>query len=638
MLRVLLIALCGLVACHAPSASGPNDLVGAMAPDDLGGSATAPDDLARPPRTPGLGATPGPDGTTFQVWAPHADRVFVSGEWNGFATDADELTKGAGGVFAGRVAAARAGQRYLYVIRHGADVVTRHDPRARRITGFDGQSVIVDPDAYVWRSPAYTPPPVEEQVVYELHLGTFNVRAGESWGSFASAIEKLDHLRDLGVTTIELMPPAETPGERSWGYNPQFPFSVENVYGGVEEMRRFVDEAHARGMGVVVDVVYNHLTNYQQPLKCFDGDCLGKNGIYFYADDARATTPWGPRPDFGRPEVRRWVIDNAAYFLDELRCDGMRWDSTVNIRAYGDGATAIPEGWALLGEATDELHRRWPRSLQIAEDLKDDARLTRKTSDGGAGFDAQWDPAFFHPVNDTIIAANDADRGMWKIRDAIAHQHDGSGLRRVVYTESHDEVANGRKRIPEMIAPNDPGGWAARKRSTLGAAITLTSPGVPMLFMGMEFLERGSFADQKPLDWSKATTYAPVLALYRDLVALRRNVGGKTRGLTGNNVNVFHVNDGAKVIAYHRWKSGGVGDDVVVIANFSGRAFSAYELGLPRAGTWRVRLNGDDKKYGADYAGTATADVTATAGTYDGFAQKGTFAIGPYSVVVLSQE
>lgn len=131
-------------------------------------------------------------------------------------------------------------------------------------------------------------------MIYELHLGTFHVRAGESWGSFGAAIEKLDHLRDLGVTTIELMPPAETPGERSWGYNPQFPFAVENVYGGVEEMRRFVDEAHARGMGVVVDVVYNHLTSSQQPLKCFDGECLGKNGIYFLrgrraGDDAVGT-------------------------------------------------------------------------------------------------------------------------------------------------------------------------------------------------------------------------------------------------------------------------------------------------------------------------------------------------------------
>jgi 1,4-alpha-glucan branching enzyme len=294
MLRVLLIAFSGVViGCRAPSAAGPIDLAGMLAPDDLGAAAGG-DDLARPGRTPGLGATVGVDGTTFQVWAPHAGRVFVSGEWNGWAADVDELTKGAGGVFAGRVAAARAGHGYRYVLHHGAEVVTRHDPRARRVTGFDGASLIVDPDGYAWRSPPYAPPPVEEQVIYELHLGTFHVRAGESWGSFGAAIEKLDHLRDLGVTTIELMPPAETPGERSWGYNPQFPFAVENVYGGVEEMRRFVDEAHARGMGVVVDVVYNHLTSSQQPLKCFDGECLGKNGIYFLrgrraGDDAVGT-------------------------------------------------------------------------------------------------------------------------------------------------------------------------------------------------------------------------------------------------------------------------------------------------------------------------------------------------------------
>jgi hypothetical protein len=302
----------------------------------------------------------------------------------------------------------------------------------------------------------------------------------------------------------------------------------------------------------------------------------------------------------------------------------------VNVRAYNDGANAIPEGWSLLATATDELHRRFPSALQIAEDLKEDSRLTRKVAEGGLGFDAEWDPAFFHPVNDAIIASTDAARSMWAIRDAIAHQHDGTGMRRVVYTESHDEVANGRKRIPEMIAPTDPGGYAARKRSTLGAGIALTSPGVPMLFMGMEFLERGSFADQRPLDWSKTTTYAGVLALSRDLIALRRNLGGTTRGLTGANVNVFHVNDGAKVIAYHRWKSGGPGDDVVVIANFGGRTFNAYDLGLPRAGTWRVRLNSDDKKYGADYAGTPTVDVASKPEPYDGFVQKGTLVVGPY--------
>ncbi|MCU1277585.1 MAG: glycosyl hydrolase, family 13, partial [bacterium] len=206
---------------------------------------------------------------------------------------------------------------------------------------------------------------------------------------------------------------------------------------------------------------------------------------------------------------------------------------------------------------------------------------------------------------------------------------------RVIFTESHDEVANGRQRIPEMISPGNAGSLAARQRSTLGAAIVFTSPGIPMLFMGQEMLTNGYFADNHPLDWTRATTYAGIVNLYTDLAHLRRNVDGTTLGLTGDGVSVFHVNDGAKVLAWRRWKAGG--DDVVVVANFSGTAFAGYEIGLPAGGTWKVRFHSDATAYSPDFDGTTNADVVATNGARDGLPYQGSVALGRYAAVILSR-
>jgi 1,4-alpha-glucan branching enzyme len=172
----------------------------------------------------------------------------------------------------------------------------------------------------------------------------------------------------------------------------------------------------------------------------------------------------------------------------------------------------------------------------------------------------------------------------------------------------------------------------------LGAALVFTAPGVPMLFQGQELLTTGAFTDTGPaIDWTRAHTYAPVLSFYRDLVSLRRNLGGKSAGLTGPHVNVFHVNDSAKVVGYHRWKAGGPGDDVVVLMNFSSKAFDTYEFGLPRAGRWRVLLNGDSKDYSADFGGTAAPDVQAAAVTRDALAFSGAASLAPYSMLILAQ-
>jgi 1,4-alpha-glucan branching enzyme len=489
--------------------------------------------------------------------------------------------------------------------------------------------VVDDPRAYAWQSPDFRAAPAAEQVIYELHVGSFNNQPG-TIGTFDAVRDKLDYLAQLGVTAIELMPPAEFPGSNSWGYNPALPMAVETTYGGPDALRALIDAAHAHGIALLVDVVYNHFGrgDLTSSLWCFDGDCLGSGGIYFYTD-ARQQTPWGPRPDYGRAEVRQYIIDSALAWLRDFRADGLRWDSTVNIRQVGGADSA--DGWRVLGDAMAAVHALRPDSIHVAEDFRDDDRITAAQAGGGLGFDTQWDGDFFHPVDDAIITALDSSRSMPAIAAALQHRLSGRATARVVYTEDHDEVANGKQRIPEMISPGNAGSLAARKRSTLGAALVFTAPGIPMIFMGQEFLTNGTFANTPPLDWSKTTTYAGILALYRDLIALRRTLPG----LRGENISVHHVNDTAKVIAFRRWSQ--PGDDVIVVANFANRAFAGYAVGLPRAGTWHVRFQGDARAYSADFGDASAADITATATARDGLPASGAVTLGPWSAVILSQ-
>jgi len=606
-----------------PAPAGGDDGGAPTTPPDGGDGIDGTPDLA-PPASPGLGGTVTPTGATFRVWAPHADAVAVTGDFDNWA-GTHALTRDASNVWSGDVDGATAGQHYRYLVTQGGQVWKRSDPRARALDDAGGDSILADPNAYAWQTAPFSPPDFDHQIIYELHVGTFNVRPGDAHGTYRSAIDRLDALAALGVDMIELLPITEFPGTRSWGYNPAGLFAPESSYGTPDDLRALVDAAHARGIGVILDVVHNHYD--ATLLHCWDGDCLGKQGIYFYTNQW-ATTAWGPRPDFGRPEVRSFIVDNTLMWLADFRVDGMRWDSTINIRG------GIADGWALLRAMNDAAHAASPRTIQIAEDWQGDATLSKKTKDGGGGFDAQWD-GFVHDINGAVEASTDAARSMATVAAAIAREYNAHASERVIFTESHDEVANGKQRIPEMITPGDAGSLAARQRSTLGAVVALTSPGIPMLFMGQEMLTDGYFADNRPLDWSRATTYAGIVKLYTDLVHLRRDADGTTRGLTGDGVAVFHVNDSAKVVAWRRWKA--AGDDVVVIANFSAKAFASYTIGLPAGGTWKVRFHSDDKAYSPDFAGNAAADVTAAAVTRDGLPFDASLPLAPYSAVILSR-
>jgi 1,4-alpha-glucan branching enzyme len=393
---------------------------------------------------------------------------------------------------------------------------------------------------------------------------------------------------------------------------------------------------------VIVDVVYNHLGPSDLDLWRFDGWHEGDEGggIYVYNDD-RAITPWGDtRPDYGRGEVRTFLRDSAMTWLEEFRCDGLRFDATVYIRdADGFELThPLHEGWSFMAWLNDEVRAKHPWKITIAEDLQGDPSLVIPTERGGAGFGAQWDNSFIHGVRPALVEHDDADRDVEAVARAIVGDRRGAPLTRVIYTESHDDVANGQVRVPESITPGAADSWWAKKRAVLGSALVLTSPGIPMLFMGQELLEDRWFDDTIALDWAKASSNDGILRFHRDLIALRRARDGATWGLRGTNVRMLRVDNKAKVLVMHRWRDGGPHDDTVVVANFADRTIDDLRIGFPAPGRWNVRLNSDSAAYDPEFGGYEVFDLDADGGPMDGCDQSGLVSLGPYSVVVLSRE
>ncbi len=592
-----------------------------------------------------MGALPHDGGTTFRVWAPHATAVAVVGTFNDWDAARNPLTRDADGTaetWSTEVADARAGDEYRFVLQTPAGERNRIDPRARRLTNSVGNAIVYDPAAFDWGDAEFHQPPWNDLVIYELHVGTFSEGVHGRPGTLDGVRRRLPYLRELGVGAIQLMPPFEFAGDRSWGYNTAYPFAVESTYGAPDDLKALVRDAHAAGIAVILDVVYNHLGPSDLDIWQFDGwSEAGKGGIYFY-EDGRSTTPWGDtRPDYGRAEVRAFLRDSAIQWLEEFRIDGLRWDATAwisSITGSGNrGSDRIADGWRFMADVNAEIAQRFPGRLTIAEDLREDLAIVTSSKEGGAGFGSQWDGAFVHYIRTALIASDDAHRDIASVATVISDGA-GEGFRRLIYTESHDEDANGQARVPEEIWPGYADSWASKKRSTLGGAIVLTSPGIPMLFQGQEVVEGSWFNDEDGLDWSLRHRHAGLLRLHRDLIALRRNTADVSRGLRGEHVQVHHVNEDAKVLGWHRWLDGGPRDDVIVLASFSANAYPAYHVGVPRAGRWRVRFNSDWDGYDPDFETIDSLDADSEPVEHDGMAQRIAVGLGPYSVVILSQD
>ena len=575
-----------------------------------------------------MGALVGTRGVSFRVWAPHAKRVSVSGTFNAWSRERHPLASEGNGYWSATVSSAAPGDRYKYTIFSNPATLLKADPYAREIDPGRGDAIVRETAVTEQAAPPLWVANWNKLVIYEMHVGTFASSGAGHVGQFDEVIPRLPYLQELGINAIEIMPVAEFPGDYSWGYNPAHPFAVTRSYGGGEAFKRLVRAAHDHGIAVILDVVYNHFGPMELDLWQFDGwSENGMGGIYFY-NDWRSKTPWGDtRPDYGRGEVRQYLRDNALMWLEEYQVDGLRWDATAQIRNGGgtngpDGD--IAEGWSLMQWVNDEIDARRPWAICIAEDLQSNSWLTQETGAGGAGFDAQWDASFVHPVRAAIIAAEDKDRDMTAVAAALSFQYEGDAFHRVVYTESHDEVANGSARVPEEIDPGAASSLFARRRAALGAALVFTAPGIPMIFQGQEFLESGWFQDTVPLDWEKAERNAGMVALYRDLIRLRRNGDGVSLGLTGQHIEMVVVDDENKWIAFRRWENGAEGQDTLVIANF---ANAAREVVVPLHGRYQLHFNSDSTLYDPEFTNTPSAE-------YAGGEGDGPVVVGPYGVLI----
>lgn len=578
---------------------------------------------------PGLGATPYADalgtGVTFRVWAPNATSVAVRGTFNGWGSTA-MTEEGTSKLWSVDVPNVPAGSQYKYFI-NGTE--WWKDPRSRQVTssGYNvsgANSIVYNPNAFNWQGDARLPVNSSNLVIYEMHVGSFYDPTPTSGGpgKFANAVTKLDHLVALGINAVELLPIAEFPTDNSWGYNPADIFAVENSgYGGPDGLKTFVREAHARGIRVLLDVVHNHYGPTDLELYGFDVGPASR--IYFYTNSGICCTPWGDRPNYANAGVRAFISDNFKMWLDEYHVDGFRWDAVGAMRRYDAGSgnyISIPEADMLIQSINTTVIDA--NAISIAED---DA--------AGVGFDGEWAHGFASTLINEVVKPADASRDM----NALAAAISGSGFFHVLFAETHDLVGdlNGasNQRLPKRIDAANPASYAARKRSMLAAAALMTAPGVPMLFMGQEMLEDLQFSSAYPLDWTHATTYAAVTNYFRDLIYLRRNLGGVSAGLTGPNLT-WHVtrNDAPwKLLAFHRYGAT-ANDQVMVVMNFTSNAIPEYIINTwPASGNWYVNLNSDWLKYGNDFSnyGSSVVNVVGSSGA---------IAIGPYSTLILSRQ
>ncbi len=583
----------------------------------------------------GMGAIPHTAGVYFRVWAPHAREVYVTGSFDNWSKTTHRLRHEANGYFGGNVPTAKIGEEYKFYLQTPFGNFLRNDPYSKQMTNSAGNSVIYD-SSFDWENDHHFKiANWNELIIYEMHVGTFYRKNPNVPGNLYDAIEKLDYLKELGINAIQLMPITEFPGDLSWGYNPAHPFAVESSYGGPLGLKEFIKAAHKKEMAVIIDVVYNHFGPSDLDLWQFDGwSQNGGGGIYFY-NDWRAETPWGhTRPDYGRPEVRQFIRDNALMWLEEFHADGLRMDMTAyirNVRADGNPQNDIKEGHDMMRWINHEIDQRFSGKIIIAEDMHQLHYVTERTQNGGLGYDTQWDAKFVHTIREALIQPEDTRRKLQMVESAIHHKYNSDAFRRIVYTESHDEVANGKARLPEEISPGKADSWFSKKRAALGMVMVMTSPGIPMIFQGQPLLKDKWFSDTYPIDWRRMEQFKGNVKLYQDLMRLRRNWYNHTRGLRGHHVKTIYVSQTQGILAYHRWENGGKRDSVVVVLNFYNQKQEQIILSFPATGKWTTHFNSDSSIYDTEYTNYGTKEVVTDQ------SGKGVLQIAPYSALILSQ-
>ncbi|PWU08001.1 MAG: malto-oligosyltrehalose trehalohydrolase [Verrucomicrobia bacterium] len=569
-----------------------------------------------------LGATVGPEGVTYHLWAPSAQevvtRVYSSA---GNAARVIPLKRDSEGYHTGRDPQGRPGDRYMYLLD---DRGPYPDPASRaQHTTPHGPCIVIDPKAYDWHDASWKRPPFRDLVLYELHIGAFG-------GTYRGCIEHLDFLRDLGVNALEIMPIADFPGSWNWGYDGVLIYAPARCYGTPDDFRALIDAAHTRGLAVILDVVYNHLGPDGNHLERFSTD-------YFHPTHE---TPWGKGFQFRLPAVRRLFVENLLYWMEDFHMDGFRLDATQEIMDESS-----PH---VLAEMTTLVKSRG--GYIIAEDMRNEAKLISSTSEGGKGFDGVWTEDFHHAIRvgqtgENSLYYGDFNGSIDELISTLIHgwyyrgehskfwqRYRGTESRHlppqafVYYLSNHDQTGNRPlgDRLHELISP------AAYRAMSMFFCLL---PYTPMLFMGQEWAastpflyftdhetdlgraitegRRREFAhlqgdvavpdpqdpevfERSRLDWTeyRKPGHVEIWNLYRTSLQLRhqeaafrptcRN-GWQVAPIGGNGVAIhYSTTDREFVLVYHR-------KDV-------------SEDRIPFTGDWKLLLSSEDTAFGGQGA------------------------------------
>ena len=562
----------------------------------------------------------------FHVWAPLHQRVEVH-----IVSPTERiisLESEGNGYFAATTESVKPGARYLYRLDGQKE---RPDPASRfQPEGVHGPSQVVDAN-FPWEDLSWSGLPLRDYVIYELHVGTFT-----SEGTFKGTISHLDELKDLGITALELMPVAQFPGNRNWGYDGVYSFAVQDSYGGPDGLKRLVNTCHEKGIAVVLDVVYNHLGP--------EGNYLWDFGPYF---TDRYKTLWGSSINFDGPhsdEVRHFFIQNALYWVTEFHVDALRIDAIHAIFDF----SALPflqELGSVIHARAEQLNRR---VYLIAESALNDTRVIRMRELGGYGLDAQWNDDFHHALH-TLLTGDRTGyyqdfsqlRDLAKaFREGFVYSGEYSPYRRrrhgnssrdipahrlVVFAQNHDQVGNrmGGERLSQLTS---------HEGMKLAAGVVLLSPFIPLLFMGEEYGETAPFSyfvshsdpdlvetvrrgrreefaafgwkDEPPDPQDEATflraklrhslrrkdRHKVLLELYRDLLQFRREIPA----LANESKDDMEVSDyeGKKVLVIKRWSGS---DEAVVVFSF-GELPTTVTIPFPE-GRWRKRMDSAEERW-----------------------------------------
>lgn len=618
-------------------------------------------------------------GATFRVWAPRATSVYLNRQ-----TDDMLLAKDARGYWTGFVPNAQDGNLYRFWVNGPGSSGFKRDPYSRELARDfpfpNCSSIIRSATAYPWHDAGFVTPDFSKMILYQLHVGTYAIRTPGVSSTFLDVIGKIPYLADLGVNVVQPLPVDEAESDPSMGYDgadlfsPDFPYVVvdegalasyvttinglltqkgcapiaaRDIRSGAAQLKALVDLCHVYGIAVAFDLVYNHAGGFavngvgdDQSLYYFDRvkNAGNNNDSLYFTDQDRGTG--GLSFALWNADVRQFLIDNAIYWVEEFHADGFRFDEISSLLSMNRES-----GWDFCRDLTNSVRFVKPRLLQNAEywpfEFGDYPRSTQQVlgavADGGAGFDVVQHDGLRGAVRGAVKSAS-FGQGAAADFEAIAGQLYPPGLahgwQAVTCVENHDLVAVGREpRLPVLADSSDTGSWYASSRSRFATGILLTAPGIPQLFMGQEFLEPKQWHwDPKSanlLSWALDKKMSDHVRFTRDLIRLRLDLPA----LCGDHVNPFHVHDGNRVIAYHRWLDWG--GDVVVAATLSDTTWYDYAIGFPYAGEWTEVFNSDvyENWMNPSVAGNGGA-VVASGPAMHGFAASAKIVIPANGLVV----